>query len=387
MALSVRALFRGGRLELKILKERKVAVLSNIIQFNNVLKDVAKNGKERPWKDKKQRSVSMANVFHHANLKAKALRMRSCGNTLVFNQTSEGLRLSEALFCQIRLCPMCTWRRSLKISFQNKRIIEEANKREKLRWLFLTLTVKNVEGEELLETVNNMMGGWNRFAGYKRIKDNVVGWFRGLEITRNEETEEYHPHFHVLLCVKESYFKKKTKYISQEEWTSLWQKAMKLSYTPIVDIRAVKARQTKRTLVQTLEEVKATNEGMAEEKAVFEVSKYPVKDTDVIDYDDIDASAEVVKILDKTLTYKRLIAYGGLLKDIKKELQLEDVEGEDANLVNVDDKKDEVAEECLKVMAYWNYGLKEYIMAEVPEGKKNTHSLAVNEQGKNNVSN
>lgn len=51
---------------------------------------------------------------------------------------------------------------------------------------------------------------------------------------------------------------------------------------------------------------------------MFEVSKYPVKDTDIVDLDDVEESAEVVKVVDGALQSKRLIAYGGLLKDIKK---------------------------------------------------------------------
>lgn len=357
-----------------------VAVLGDIIQLNNLLKDVAKSGKERPWKDKKQRSLSMADVFDHAKIDGKAKRMRSCADTLVFKETGEGLKLTEAYFCQVRLCPMCTWRRSLKIAFQNKLIVQEANRRKRLRWLFLTLTVKNVEGKDLPMIMKDMMEAWNRFAGYKRVKDNIIGWFRGLEVTRNRETGEYHPHFHVLLCVSTSYFTNKGNYINQAEWTSLWQKAMKVSYTPIVHIQAVKARQTKKTIFQTITEIEQNNRSVAEEKAVFEVSKYPVKDSDVIDYTDIDTSAEVVRTLDKTLSYKRLIAYGGLLKDIKNELDLGDVEKEDANLVRIDESADEIAEECVKVMAYWHYGLKDYVIKD----KKKTSIATNNESPKQN---
>lgn len=350
----------------------------------------AATGKERPWKDKKERSLKMAEAFQVAGLENKALRMCTCASSLVFNVVEGGLKLAHAMFCQVRLCPMCTWRRSLKIATQNKQIVTIANERRKLRWVFLTLTVKNVQGAELKSTINHMMQSWNRFMGYKRIKDSTIGWFRGLEVTRDTDrviTKErysknpkyyksigikpgdknpnfntYHPHFHVLICVSTTYFSKKSEYIKQEEWTELWKKAAQLDYRPIVDIRPVKARHTKKSIFEVVSEVE---NAISEQKAVFEISKYPVKDTDIMNLDDIEESAEIVKILDHALDRKRLIAYGGILKDIKKELGLSDAESEDADLIHVEeDNKDEVAEEIEKVTAYWHYGLKEYVIRQ-----------------------
>lgn len=287
---------------------------------------------------------------------------------------------------------MCTWRRSLKIATQNKKIVTVANKRRKLRWIFLTLTVKNVQGAELKSTINHMMQSWNRFMGYKRIKDSVTGWFRGLEVTRDTDrvvTKErysknpkyyksigvkpedknpnfntYHPHFHILICVSTTYFSKKGEYIKQEEWTELWKKAAQLDYRPIVDVRPVKAGHTKKSIFEVVSEIE---NAISEQKAVFEISKYPVKDTDIMNLDDVEESAEIVKILDHALDRKRLIAYGGILKDIKKELGLTDVESEDADLIHIEENnEDEVAEEIEKVTAYWHYGLREYVISKTP---------------------
>lgn len=50
---------------------------------------------------------------------------------------------------------------------------------------------------------------------------------------------------------------------------------------------------------------------------------------------------QTIKDLDKALAYKRLISYGGLLKEIHKELQFGDVE--DGDLIYIDEDSDEVA--------------------------------------------
>lgn len=358
-------------------------------KFDNltVLSDVRESdGKERPWQDKKERSLKMADAFQEAGLEKKAARMCTCGNVLVFNKEQSGIKLAYAQFCQVRLCPMCTWRRSLKIATQNKQIVEVANERHRLRWIFLTLTIKNVEGHELKATLNHLTQSWNRFMGYKKIEDNIKGWFRGLEITRdthkkiskkryknnpryydsigvkagdeNPNYNTYHPHFHVLMVVSPTYFKKG--YIKQAEWTSFWKKALQVDYVPIVDVRPVKARKKKKSIFDSIYEIENAIE---EQNAVFEVSKYPVKDTDIVDLDNIEESAEVVKVVDHAIQRVRLIAYGGLLKYIKKELGLSDAEAEDTDLIQIDEsQKDEIAEEVQQVTAYWHFGLKNYVL-------------------------
>lgn len=95
-----------------------------------ILSDKNGKGKERDWKGKKKRSLLMAK--HHAaveELAKKAERMYDCGNYLVFKMKDGTLKLYQAYFCKARLCPMCNWRRSLKVAFQNKRIIKTVNER------------------------------------------------------------------------------------------------------------------------------------------------------------------------------------------------------------------------------------------------------------------
>lgn len=338
---------------------------SNSINLHNpvvTLQDVDGKGKDRDWKGKKERSLLMAD--HHAavdDLTKKAERMYECGNYLVFKMKDGRLKLYQAYFCKVRLCPMCNWRRSLKIAFQNKKIIQTVNEREKVKWVFLTLTVKNVEGHELKNTMNQMTRAWNRFSGYAKFKKSVKGYFRAMEVTRNRKyTSEnygtYHPHFHVLMAVPNDYFGRN--YIKQSEWAEMWQKAMKLDYMPIVHVERVKAKKDSTNIVEIDEEIQ---KAIAEEKAVFEVSKYPVKDSDIIKGDRVTpTNIETVVHLDKALAYKRLISYGGILKEIHKELNLSDAENGD--LIHIDDDSDDVANGAIDVMAYWHIGLKNYVI-------------------------
>lgn len=363
------------------------SMLTNAFASGEVLVDKTSTGKERPWEQKKIASSLTAEHFSAGGLNKKAEKMRDCANKLVFKTSGNILKLYQAWFCKVRLCPMCNWRRSIKIAYQNKRIVETVNEREKVDWVFLTLTVKNCPSESLSKTLEGMYQGFNRLTKYKAFKKSVKGYFRALEVTRDRDSHitkkryeknpgyfkrrglnigsenpnygTYHPHFHVLLCVPRGYFKKKDYYIKQDEWSEMWKKATKLEYKPIVDVRRVKAKkEIDREGLQEFE--KELKKSIREQNAIFEVSKYPVKDTDVVKGDKVTAeNIETVLDLDKALSFKRLIGYGGILKEIHKELKFDDAESGD--LVKVSES-DELANGIFEVIANWRIGLKKYVI-------------------------
>ena len=331
----------------------------------SILDDKTATGKKRDWRGKKVRSSLMA--AHYEGLEKrtgapyygkKAEKVCDCAECLAFRRDNETgrLRLYQAYFCKVRLCPMCAWRRSLKIAYHNKLIVEEANRQYKPAWIFLTLTVKNVEGDHLKQTITDMMQGFRKLFQYKKVKSGTLGFFRALEITKNHEENTYHPHFHVLIPVKRSYFTGKS-YIKQAEWTSLWKRAMKLDYTPIVHVQRVKGK--KGIDAEAIE--KEVREAMEEQKAILEISKYPVKDTDVIRGNEVtEENLDTVYYLDGALASRRLIGYGGILKEIHQELNLTDAE--DGDLIRIEEDEDEVANETFEVMAHWHVGIKNYIV-------------------------
>src|SRR5699024_12111337 len=83
-------------------------------------------------------------------------------------------------FCKYRLCQMCNWRRAMKHSIQSQKVVAEVIKQKPtVRWLFLTLTVRNVyDGIELNKSLSDMSKGFNRMMKYKKINKNLVGFMR-----------------------------------------------------------------------------------------------------------------------------------------------------------------------------------------------------------------
>ncbi len=305
-----------------------------------VLCDISALGKKRLWKEKKKSNLILAEIYKNVNRK-KSERLSECAGFLVFNLTIQNrLQLKTMNSCRVRLCPICSWRRTLKIYSHMSKIMNQIKKEKEYGYLFLTLTVENISGGELCDRITEMMQGFQRFMQRKKVRDVVKGWYRGLEITYNEKNNTYHPHFHVVVAVNKSYFTDTKKYISQKEWVTLWKEAMRLEYTPIVDIRKVKGNTA---------------------KAVTEIAKYTVKDSDYIRPYDLNLSEEIVRVLDQALDKRRLVAYGGKFKELHKKLNLDDeMEGD---LINVGDEKlDFITEQ--KIMYVWNVGYSNYFRVD-----------------------
>ena len=344
------------------------------------LEDKSFSCKVRDWSGKKKRNLSLSEIYMMIKESYRKIhsekfnrffnreeRSRMCATVLQFKKDTEQKRkLHQAYFCQLRLCPVCNWRRSLKIFSQVSKIIQAIEQDREHAYILLTLTQKNVSGEELDQELDKMMKAWNRFLGYKKVKDVVKGSYRGLEITYDKESkitkrmyqekkdyykklglkvgnknpnfDMYHPHFHVLIVVRKGYFTSK-EYLSHEVWRELWAKAMRLDYLPQVNVKRVKGNTA---------------------EAVAETAKYVAKDSDYVIEKDLDLSMNVVETLDYALERRRLVSFSGIMKEWHKKLNLDDTE--DGDLVHIDSEKDEELEGEMTLETYaWNVGYMNYV--------------------------
>lgn len=338
----------------------------NIKSFNNnynindikdkVLKDIRENGKETEWRGKKETSILLSDSYKRLNYDKKSLRVKECGTYLEFRRYHDrSLKLNNANFCKVRLCPMCAWRRSLKIFGQVSKIMDYVTEDKDFEFIFLTLTVRNCPGDELSSTIDNLMKSFRKLTKYKKFSNSILGHFRALEVTHKLDDpnsiwyDTFHPHFHCILVVKKSYFNDTRNYISQEQWTTLWKKALNINYDPIVHV--TKVRDIK---------------GNGISKSIAEVAKYTVTPEDYIYKGEgivkslaEDMTDKTVKILDKSLSHRRLIAFGGILKEVHQLLNLDDTE--DGDLVNTD--IDDIREDLEYVIETycWHIGYRNYV--------------------------
>lgn len=319
-----------------------------------ILKDYSSTGKERPWKLHKQENLQLVKIYKTAREKninlitdSRLFDLEHCADTLLFAENAEGKKkLKSANFCRLRLCPMCQWRRSLKMFGQVQTITDKILERDKsTRFLFATFTVKNVDAENLETCINILNNKFlylvsrnKTFAPAKKLKQNLLGYLKAVEVTYNTKDKTYHPHLHVIFAVKSTFFKNKQNYMTKKEWIELWQQALGVDYKPQTDIRAIK-----------------TNTG----KAIAEVAKYPVKTAPILSLPD-DEAVEVLKTLTLSLNKKRFVSYGGIFKTVKQELKLADIET-DKDLVNTDIEQQERFNAVTAVLFRYNFKFGCYI--------------------------
>ena len=260
--------------------------------------------RDRPWDIHRAQAQTVEGVYSGTVFDSLAGRIRDCTGYLGFvwsdpdPETGElHLRLRSAHFCRVRHCPVCQWRRSLLWQARFLKALPSIEQNyPSARWLFLTLTVRNCKLTDLRRTIQDMNKAWNRFVQRKEF-DVVQGWIRTTEVTRGRD-DSSHPHFHVLMMVKPSYFGKS--YITQSRWTELWQECARLDYKPIVNVKAVKPKLGLGSIDQT-----------PLRRAVSETLKYSVKPQDMRD--------DWLIQLTQQVHHLRFIASGGVLKNVLRE--------------------------------------------------------------------
>lgn len=376
-----------------LLTKGALSLLSNITtspgicQEPEALNDLKANGKPRPWKRHKRSAQLLSAVYEiladeypeqAARFLERSRRIADCAPFAEFEILPTGeKKLHHSSFCRCRLCPMCQWRRSLKLGAQVRAVVSRANAVKISRdgapygWLLLTVTVQNVPGDKLSAEIDHIHRALNNMAKCARWKGSVKGWLRATEVTRNFNQKSawygtYHPHMHLLLCVNARYYKSK-EYIKKAEWLEMWKHYAGLDYDPIIDIETVKTADG-----QNIQDLPAAERAAGMGKACAEVSKYAAKPSDYLRPDDLDLSADTVKLFDKVLENRRMTSWGGVLKETAKALQLDDVETGD--LIHVEaESEDETANKLADYVTYcWRVGPADYIKTSMRRGDNPT---------------
>lgn len=330
-----------------------------------VLKDLNQKGKVIDWRGHKKQSLVLSDSYLRLGYLSKAHRLKDCGSLLEFKKFSDNtMRLHKAEFCKVRLCPMCAWRRSLKVFGQVSRVMDYIERHYDYKYIFATFTAKNVPGDMLSDEIDKYFKAFNAMTKRKEFKTISRGWFRCLEVTHNWERDDYHTHFHMVIAVNKRYFKDDKAYMTHDDWMRLWRSCLGIDYDPWVYIRKVKPGE---------------EDGKNYKKVVAEVAKYAVKAGDyilspdencpkdfreMIEEDCNRLTDEAVAIVDTALHNRRLIAFGGEFKKVHKLMRMDDAE--DGDLINTNNEDDELREDLnyIFIRYGWMPGFGNYIRVE-----------------------
>lgn len=266
-------------------------------------------------------------------------QVKNCSTFLKFSkqehkETKETRkRLKDADFCKFRFCEMCNWRRTKRVCNELIEALEDIKATRSVSYLSLTLTIRNPKINDLKATVRHLNKSFERMSKTKAFTNAIIGYFKGLELLGdNTKNGEAHPHFHGLLIVPDNYFKGKH-YLSQAKWRNMWAKALRVDYEDDlqVTIKRIKPNVRKRL--------------SAVQSAVFEVAKYAIKHTELVNRTDEDFSI----IINQTRGM-RFRSTGGYLKEKINLLKL------DENLIATKEETEALWVEIEEELYKWSSG-------------------------------
>ena len=256
--------------------------------------------RDKPWDKHRSFADRAESLYAGSEFQRLGERIHNCSELLQFglavaDSDSLKLKLRAARFCRVRHCPVCQWRRSLMWKAKAYKVLPKIIEvYPKHRWLFLTLTQKNVAIGDLKTTLRSMNQAYQRLSQLKVWP--AIGWLRATEVTRGRDGSA-HPHFHNLLMVPPGYFAGKN-YLKQAQWVEMWRKSLRLDYNPVLDVQAVR-------------------QGSKPMELIPELLKYCTKESDLV------ADKEWFLELTRQIHKMKCVTTGGVLKEYLKELEAE----------------------------------------------------------------
>jgi len=282
---------------------------------------------------KKYNSYITFDLYQHFASKKKLQTLSDCGTYLGFDlfkhlqkNDTYTKKLANANFCRDRFCEMCNWRRARKYAIENFCLLKAIQEQNNVRYIFATFTIKNPLIDDLRANIKLFNRAFQRMTQTKRWRNSILGYIKAIEIPFQKNNNNYiNLHAHCLLIVPTTYFDPRYDlYITQKEFKKIWQKALRVDYSPSIDIRIIKPNENR------------DNSDDAIASVVAETTKYPLKSVDLNNI-----SWQKFKILVEQTKYLNFIVYGGIAKDMRIKLFKNNEFTDDDLISNVCEKFDE----------------------------------------------
>ena len=281
-----------------------ISVASPALHANGTpaLQDVSPH--DKPWS--KHRYESDQIQSHYEGVYERyAERISQCSQLLDFRlvpgEESYHLKLSSTRLCHVRTCQVCAWRRSLMYKARAfKALPAFIEDYPTTRYIFLTLTCRNCDIHDLRKSISHLNKSFARLTKLKLWPG--IGYLKTVEVTRGRDKVSAHPHLHVLVALRSSYYAKH--YLKKKRWMDLWQKSLRVDYRPILDVQTIKAEKSPLGLLA-------------------ELIKYQTKPNDLI-FADKEWFLEYTKQIHGTKAF----ALGGEFKKYFKEMGKEETDEE-----------------------------------------------------------
>lgn len=258
------------------------------------------------WSQHRAKCPDIARRLARIGQAGRAYRVEHCAEMLSYQfcPVCGGRHIFGVELCRDRFCPVCTWRLSMRRFARMVQIVDGLrHEYADSEWQFVTLTVENCPFDQLSPTLDAMAHAWDIIMRRKASREMFLGWGRSLEVTYNAEKKTLHPHYHVL-CLLAPGYSGEDQYL-QNAWTST------------VDLKALPKCQDTQRVRSLSSELDADPEDEVV-SAICETYKYSVKSKDLQDM-----PLKVFRELDAGLRGRRMVAFGGVVKQYAAMLDAE----------------------------------------------------------------
>lgn len=231
-----------------------------------------------------------------------AEEIRNCAKDMymLVDTDSHKQRMTNTWFCRNALCPLCEQVRYNKDSARLFHVLDHIENSTRSifkhpRYLFVTFTTRNVDGEHITNAIDELNKAWRKFKRYKAIEPYLQGTAKRIEISINHQDGTYHVHMHVLMLVKPSFYAGKN-YLTYSSWSKLWSRALGDEYQANVNIVRLKDHEE---VLKKMHYMLKVNEDITDIKATA-----------------TDEEVDRIITADNAKYRKHLLTLSGVLKDI-----------------------------------------------------------------------
>ena len=187
----------------RVYNERKHITMNPTINNYNTINVVESQQQNLPQfyedlqKTHRKNKKQLAKLAKELGNAEKAERVLNCANFLTYELINqEYIKLARINRCRERLCLNCQLANSRELIRQLFWSLPRLKIKTDENLQFVTLTAQNCKAEKLKETIQHMVKRQNAMFRHFKITD----YFRSVEITYNQNTNDFHPHLH-LTCI------------------------------------------------------------------------------------------------------------------------------------------------------------------------------------------
>lgn len=270
---------------LPFFKVEKVEAVENVIKDIDEINNIS-NPYVREATEKKREQLSKIEKYKGTLLDID--KIKDCASFLTIPNNSKPF----IHYCNNRFCPVCANIKATKNANIIKEVLTKARESKKTL-LYATFTTKNVEATELTAEINKINTAFTKTLTVpKKLKENIKGYVKKLEIKYNPINNDYNVHIHTVIAVI-NYYKD---HITTEEFYTNFKKYLKDDSIIPPDIKKIGN----------------------EDKDIIKVANYISKE-DLIQ--NLSFSDEISDNIYNAVKNKRLLEFCLSFRDLKREVE------------------------------------------------------------------